>query len=120
MRKNPWLRRFLYVVIGVGFVAVNPLHLPFSLPWLARRLEGSFLGTFLSRYEGTILVVSTVYFLIATFAFYTWMSSRRTRRGITPPATGASMNGGHAVGGAYRGPGGGKTPPRHSRRRIRR
>ena len=122
MVKSRRLKIAFYAAVAVGFIALNPLHLPFTLPWLAAQWEGNALGQLLSRHESTVLVVSTVYFMMASMAFWYWMWSKRPRRQQAPTTTASvSTNGVHPVGTPYRGPGGGKTRPRsHQRRRVRR
>ena len=124
MPKAFTLRRLYYGLIAFAFVVVNPIHLPFTLPWLERRWAGNAVGSFLHRHEGTVLVMSTVYFMIAMTSFYFWLWNKRLRRrAVTAQVPLASTDGHSPATEAtpYRGPGGGKKPPRtRQRRRARR
>lgn len=119
-------RRLLYALVGLSFVAFNPIHLPFSLPWLGRQVAGSSLGDVLARYEGTILIVSTVYFMMVMTSFYIWLWGRRKARASAAAPREASRPAPREASRQappqepYRGPGGGRRPPPSLRSRSRR
>ncbi|MBI4235776.1 MAG: hypothetical protein HY688_00255 [Chloroflexi bacterium] len=119
MRKAVTLRRLFYGLVAIAFVVLNPIHLPLTLPWLARQWEGNALGAFLARHEGTVLVVSTVYFMTTMTSFYIWLWTKRLRRRAVTQAPAVSANGQRPAAPPYRGPGGGKRAPRTRRRRVR-
>ena len=126
--------RIVVVVVLLGLTVLNPLHLPWSLPWLTDQLAGTGLGRFLVEREGTIIVLGTVYFTAAMIPVYYWIWQRTSRRRAlgrtTAPAAAVSPASETAQAEAddseetaddsYRGPGGGKRPPRPSRSRRRR
>ena len=123
---NP-LRRVIIALAVLGLTVLNPLHLPFSLPWLTEQYAGTSLGDFLRDNEGAIIVAGTVYFTAAMIPVYYWIWRRTSRR---RPDAGASARVAASVAvrepisdpesDGYQGPGGGKRSPRPSRSRRRR
>jgi hypothetical protein len=117
-------QRFILALVVLGLTAFNPLHLPWSLPWLTQQMGGTSFGEFLRGHEGAIIVIGTVYFIGAMIPVYYWIWQRTTRRRAEAkaptrvpervPATNKPDDDG------YRGPGGGKRAPRPSRSRRRR
>lgn len=114
-------QRFILALVVLGLTVFNPLHLPWSLPWLTEQMGGTSFGEFLRDREGAIIVIGTVYFTGAMIPVYYWIWQRTTRRRAeakaptrvpeTVPDTTERDDDG------YRGPGGGKRAPRPSRSR---
>ena len=114
-------RRLFITLVAAGFVIFNPVHLPWSLPWLAARQEGTSLGLFLTDNEGPIVIASTVYFTVVMVPVYYWLWTRRRRRTQNTAApVRDSRESGRVQEEAYKGPGGGKRLPSSTRRRQRR
>ncbi len=117
-------QKAILVLVVLGLTVFNPLHLPWSLPWLTDQMGGNSFGEFLRDREGLIIVIGTVYFTGAMIPVYYWIWQRTTRRRAeakaparAPAAVPVSTE---PDGDEYRGPGGGKRAPRPSRSRRRR
>ena len=124
MNKN--YRNYLIGLVAVGFIVLNPLHLPWTMQWLIDNQAGTPLADFIAEYESSIIVGSTVYFTAVMIPIYIWLWKRRRNANKTPrreaPAPIEDREPGES---SYRGPGGGKRLPRSlrqkaSRRRRRR
>ncbi len=117
-------RNVIMAVVVLGLTVFNPLHLPWSLPWLTDQMGGNSFGGFLRDREGAIIVIGTVYFTGAMIPVYYWIWQRTTRRRaeaktmVHVPTAVLATNEPDDDG--YRGPGGGKRAPRPSRSRRRR
>ena len=122
--------RIVVVLVLVGLTVLNPLHLPWTLPWLTEQLSGTAFGRFLAEREGTIIVLGTVYFAATMIPVYYWIWRRTSRRrsqaraparvqAVSPSAQTPAQTT-EAEEESYRGPGGGKRPPRPPRSRRRR
>jgi hypothetical protein len=114
------MRRVLIALVAIGFIVLNPIHLPLSVRWLADRYAGTGLGRFLLDNEVTIVIVGTVYFTAVMIPVYYWLWTRR-RRPSAPDAVARARGRGAVAAEAnsepYRGPGGGKREPPSMRRR---
>ena len=110
MNKN--YRNYLIGLVGVGFIVLNPLHLPWTTQWLIENQAGTPLGNFVAENERTLIVGSTVYFTAVMIPVYIWLWKRRRNANKTPrreaPAPIEDREPGES---SYRGPGGGKRLP---------
>ena len=105
------LKRLLILLVFVGFVLFNPIHLGWTLPYVAE-LDNP-LGEYVQGNEQRVLIFSTVYFTAVMMPIYYWLWTRRRKK--SPKTDGETT-----VSEAYRGPGGGKKRPRKkSKSRIR-
>ncbi|MYD36711.1 MAG: hypothetical protein F4X20_06885 [Dehalococcoidia bacterium] len=123
---NKVYRNYIIGLVAVGFIVLNPLHLPWSMQWVIENQAGTPLGDFVAMYESQIIVGATVYFTAVMIPVYIWLWRRRRNAGQTPrreaPAPAEDLEPGEPT---YRGPGGGKRlppsmRPSASRRRRRR
>lgn len=123
---NKVYRNYIIGLVAVGFIVLNPLHLPWSMQWVIENQAGTPLGDFVATYESQIIVGATVYFTAVMIPVYIWLWRRRRNAGQTPrreaPAPVEDLEPGEPT---YRGPGGGKRlppsmRPSASRRRRRR
>ncbi len=126
--------RIVFALVVLGLTVFNPLHLPWSLPWLTDLFSGTGFGNFLAEREGTIIVLGTVYFTATMIPVYYWIwrrTSQRRGQDRAPVRVSAAVPGSPTAPATtqtadsddddeYRGPGGGKRPPRPSRSRRRR
>ena len=105
-------RNYLIGLVAVGFVVLNPLHLPWTTQWLIENQSGTPLGDFVAENERPLIVGSTVYFTAVMIPVYIWLWKRRRNANKTPrreaPAPIEHLGPGES---AYRGPGGGKRLP---------
>lgn len=97
------LKRLLILLVFVGFVLFNPIHLGWTLPYVAE-LDNP-LGEYVKGNEQRVLIFSTVYFTAVMMPIYYWLWTRRRK-----PSR--KTNDENTVPEAYRGPGGGKKRPR--------
>lgn len=112
-------RRILFILVATGFIFLNPVHLPWTLPWLAEQQAGTAFGDFLLEKQGPITIAGTVYFTAVMVPVYYWLWNRRRKK--PSPATASSPSASDdTVEEGYRGPGGGKRLPSSVRRRQRR
>ncbi len=120
------LRGYIITLVAIGFIVLNPIHLPFTLQYAIERQAGTQLGDFLADNQSAIIIGATVYFTAVMIPVYFWLWKRR--RGATkqpkrvaPSAASETSGPGEPT---YRGPGGGKRLPpsfraRGGRRRRR-
>ncbi len=123
MRKA--YRNYIIGLVAVGFIVLNPLHLPWTMEWLIENQAGTPLGEFLLEYQSGIIIGSTVYFTAVMIPVYIWIWKRRRTKNETPRRQAPARVENHEPGEpSYRGPGGGKRlPPSmrpHASRRRRR
>ena len=105
------LKRLLILLVFIGFVLFNPIHLGWRLPYVAQ-LDNP-LGEYVKGNEQRVLIFSTVYFTGVMMPIYYWIWTRRRK-------TSTKKDDKNTVPEAYRGPGGGKKRPRKkSKSRIR-
>lgn len=113
---NKVYRNYLIGLVAVGFIVLNPLHLPLTIPWFIENQAGTPLGDFVATYEQQIIVGATVYFTAVMIPVYIWLWRRRRKTGETPrreaPAPVENPEPGEPI---YRGPGGGKRLPPNMR-----
>ena len=123
---NKVYRNYLIGLVGVAFIVLNPLHLPWSMQWVIDNQAGTPLGDFVTEYESQIIIGSTVYFTAVMIPVYIWLWRRRRSAGRTPPREAPTPVEDREPGEpSYRGPGGGKRlppsmRPKANRRRRRR
>ncbi len=105
----PAMRKLLVPLLLLTALLFNPIVLSFILTRVAEA-AGPAVSAFIDRNESWILIGSTVYFLIVVTSLagrlIGWRRQRATRPRVVPE-------------GPYRGPGGGKRPPRPRVRRGR-
>ena len=106
------LKRLLILLVSIGFVVFNPIHLGWTLPYIAE-LDTP-LAELLQGNEQNVLIFSTVYFTAVMMPVYYWIWTRRRKRSTK------NQNIENAVAGAYIGPGGGKKRPKNKRNSNRR
>ena len=120
------LRAYIITMVAIGFIVLNPIHLPFTLPYVIERQAGTQLGEFLADNQSGIVIGATVYFTAVMIPVYFWLWKRRRGAAKQPqraaPATTSEPRGPGEP--TYRGPGGGKRLPpsfrSHGGRRRRR
>ena len=101
------LKRALILLVFIGFVLFNPIHLGWTLPYAAE-LDNP-LGDYVKGNEQGVLIFSTVYFTAVMMPIYYWIWTRRRKKS-------GKTDDGTAVAEAYRGPGGGKKRPKKKRK----
>ena len=107
------LRGYIITLVAIGFIVLNPIHLPFTLDYVIERQSGTQLGAFLADNQSGIIIGATVYFTAVMVPVYFWLWKRRRRAAkqpqrVAPAATSESRGPGEST---YRGPGGGKRLP---------
>lgn len=100
------LKRSLILLVFIGFVLFNPIHLGWTLPYVAKL--DSPVAELLVGNEQNVLIFSTVYFTAVMMPIYYWIWTRRRK-------TSTKQNVENAVQEGYIGPGGGKKRPKKKR-----
>ena len=120
------LRHYIITLVAIGFIILNPIHLPFTLQYAIERQAGTRLGDFLADNQSVIIIGATVYFTAVMIPVYFWLWKRRRGATKQPARVAPTTNAAPREPGepAYRGPGGGKRLPpsfrsRGGRRRRR-
>ncbi|MBI4328915.1 MAG: hypothetical protein HY685_03505 [Chloroflexi bacterium] len=107
------------VIAFASSLVINPIHLPFTVPWLGNQLAAmgvTSVADWVKANEGMIVAVGTGYFLAAIGYVYWWLFFIR-RRKVQQAAT-VAVAAPQDSGEPYRGPGGGKRRPRARRHRT--
>ncbi len=109
---NTMYRNYIIGLVALGFIVLNPLHLPWTLQWFIENQTGTPLGDFAAENESPIIIGSTVYFTAVMIPVYIWLWRRRRAAGRTPRREAPPrVEDGSSDEPSYRGPGGGKRLP---------
>ena len=94
-------KKTLFILIGLGFVIFNPIHLSWSLPYLVS-LDYDILN-FIKGREESVILFSTIYFTLVMIPIYYRLFTRNRRKKEKDLSFPEERE-------TYRGPGGGKRP----------
>lgn len=106
------------VIAFASALVINPIHLPFTVPWLGNQLAAmgaASVADWIKANEGMIVAVGTGYFLAAIGYVYWWLFFIRRRKAQQTAAATVPVVAPQDSGEPYRGPGGGKRRPRARR-----
>ncbi|MFL2640741.1 MAG: hypothetical protein ACJ0OL_05430 [Dehalococcoidia bacterium] len=104
-------KRLVILLVFIGFVLFNPIHLGWTLPYVAK-LDHP-VANLLDGNEQNVLIFSTIYFTAVMMPIYYWIWTRRRK-------TQTKQKIENSVGESYIGPGGGKKRPKNKRNPKRR